>query len=271
MNKTILPPIRKSSISNGSSKITALTFGVLVVCFAVGFYAVADWQPPTEAPPEGNVSAPINVGSDDQTKEGGLTINGVLTTLQDMIVNLVTIDGDGDVSTNLNADKLDDYNAADLMAGGIVGGCAGGLCSELPVGYHIDFDWDGDGYTMATGDCDETCPTCYKGSIAWTAEPDGKDQNCNGTIDETQTLTANKSCYHGNVIVSSLVNACTSWCTAQGLGYKSLTCSTYTGRVNNEDQSYNWADCNHWNPGSPSGTICQNGTDTCYCSSIGYQ
>ena len=42
-----------------SPKIVALTFGVLVVVFAVAFYVVA-WTEPTEAPPEGNVPTPID-------------------------------------------------------------------------------------------------------------------------------------------------------------------------------------------------------------------
>lgn len=112
MNKTISP------------KITALTFGVLTVCFVAAFYVVAAWQEPGSAPPAGNAPTPLNVSATAQTKEGDLTINGVLKTLKDMIVNLVTIKGDGSMSPNLNSDKVDDYHAADLMAqtggGGVV-------------------------------------------------------------------------------------------------------------------------------------------------------
>ena len=62
MNKTISP------------KITALTFGVLVISFLAVFYAVA-WQEPTQAPPEGNVPNPLNVGNVGQEKVGGLILN----------------------------------------------------------------------------------------------------------------------------------------------------------------------------------------------------
>ena len=89
-----------------SSKIIVLTFGVLVVCFLAAFYVVA-WQEPSQAPPEGNVATPLNISATAQTKEGDLTIGQV------------DIKGDGSVSTNLNSDKLDDYHAADLMAGGV--------------------------------------------------------------------------------------------------------------------------------------------------------
>jgi len=107
----------------------------LVICFAIGFYVVADWQEPTEAPPEGNAPTPINVGSDAQTKAGDLTINGVLKTLQDMLVNLVTIKGDGSISTNLNSDKLDGYSAADLMAGGVPSGMIAMFDTSCPGGW----------------------------------------------------------------------------------------------------------------------------------------
>jgi hypothetical protein len=55
-----------------SPKITALTFGVLVIFFLAAFYVVA-WQEPTSAPPEGNVSTPINVGTEPQAKAGRIS------------------------------------------------------------------------------------------------------------------------------------------------------------------------------------------------------
>jgi hypothetical protein len=54
-----------------SSKIVVLTFGVLVICFTTAFYVVA-WQEPSQAPPGGNVAAPLNVGSVGQVKQGWL-------------------------------------------------------------------------------------------------------------------------------------------------------------------------------------------------------
>ena len=56
-----------------SPKTISLTFSILVICFAVGFYAFA-WTEPTQPPPDGNVNAPVNVGSTSQAKEGWLTI-----------------------------------------------------------------------------------------------------------------------------------------------------------------------------------------------------
>ena len=57
-----------------SPKIVSLTFGVLVVCFAMAFY-VLGWTEPTQTPPEGNVLAPLNVGPTGQSKAGGLILN----------------------------------------------------------------------------------------------------------------------------------------------------------------------------------------------------
>jgi hypothetical protein len=57
-----------------SPKIISLSFAVLVILFLVIFYAVA-WQEPTQAPPQGNIATPLNTGPENQTKEGGLTLN----------------------------------------------------------------------------------------------------------------------------------------------------------------------------------------------------
>jgi len=54
-----------------SPKIIALTFGVLVVSFLTAFYTIA-WTEPSQAPPAGNVSAPLNTGNIGQTKQGWL-------------------------------------------------------------------------------------------------------------------------------------------------------------------------------------------------------
>jgi len=63
--------------NNISPRAIALTFGVLVVCFAAGFYIFA-WTGPTAAPPNNNTSVPINTGTENQTKQGGLKISGTL-------------------------------------------------------------------------------------------------------------------------------------------------------------------------------------------------
>jgi len=135
-----------------SSKAVVLTFGVLVTLFALGFYIFA-WQEPGAAPPAGNVAAPLNTSATAQTKTGNLTINGVLTTLQNLIVNTLTIKGDGTISTNFNSDKVDDYHAADLMAAG------GGGAFELSCGWIISASGNS---VPSVGSCTPiACPTGY--------------------------------------------------------------------------------------------------------------
>lgn len=56
-------------------KICAL---VLLVMFTAGTVSAA-WVNPTENPPGGNPPAPINVGDVDQVKEGGLSLDGLLS------------------------------------------------------------------------------------------------------------------------------------------------------------------------------------------------
>lgn len=49
----------------------------------------------------------------------------------------------------------------------------------------IFMDCDGDGYFWFQGeDCDENCPTCYVGSKFSTDYPDGRDQDCDGLVDD---------------------------------------------------------------------------------------
>jgi hypothetical protein len=59
--------------------LNSLTLFLAVLIFALGaVLATIAWTEPTSAPPAGNIPAPINVGSQAQTKQGPLTINAVL-------------------------------------------------------------------------------------------------------------------------------------------------------------------------------------------------
>jgi len=134
-------------------------------------------------------------------------------------------------------------------------GCDGGLCVGLPVGFHIGYDWDGDGKNMTTGDCDETCPTCYKGSIGSTATSDGKDQNCNGEIDEQVTSTPTKTCAGVNYVRKSAVDsACSSYCVARGSTMNNVSCSLTTNWYNS-NTSYNFETCAASNPQDSGGNV----------------
>jgi len=63
-------------ISNGvnkkiSPKVISLVFGILVLCFAIGFY-VLGWVEPSGDAPEGNVPLPLNTSDIGQSKVGWL-------------------------------------------------------------------------------------------------------------------------------------------------------------------------------------------------------
>ena len=59
-----------------SIKFLGLTLGIALSIFAISL-AVYAWTAPTAPPPGGNVPAPINVGTTEQTKAGALGVGGV--------------------------------------------------------------------------------------------------------------------------------------------------------------------------------------------------
>ena len=67
----------------------------LAVLLAFGITQVSSWTAPTAVPPDGNVSAPINVGNATQTKAGNLTVgsltsNGDIDVTGDNLMNVAT-------------------------------------------------------------------------------------------------------------------------------------------------------------------------------------
>lgn len=50
---------------------------VIGIALGLGLQFVRAWTEPTEAPPNGNVGAPINTGSNTQTKAGALSVGGL--------------------------------------------------------------------------------------------------------------------------------------------------------------------------------------------------
>ena len=60
------------------SKDIALIVSVLIMSFAIS-YAFSAWTEPSASPPDGNVSAPVNVSDTGQTKTGAMTVQGDFT------------------------------------------------------------------------------------------------------------------------------------------------------------------------------------------------
>jgi hypothetical protein len=96
-------------------------------------------------------------------------------------------------------------------------------------------DCDGDGKTYFSGDCDESCASCFVGSTAITNNPDGKDQNCNGIIDEFIGAEVSKTCNQPAEIAPGMgQSACASYCQSLGLPYSGYSAGSYNGCCNDE-------------------------------------
>jgi hypothetical protein len=84
------------------SKTFVLCLGVLAMIFVLNYLVLASWAEPEYSPPEGNISAPLNVGNIGQSKIGGLILNtGNATT------GLIIAYGDVGIGTYAPSAKLD--------------------------------------------------------------------------------------------------------------------------------------------------------------------
>ena len=108
-----------TKISNGvnkkiSPKVISLIFGILVICFVVGFYVFA-WAEPQQVPPnctsgQPGCDAPINVGHTGQYKSGSLRVAGLTV---DSSTYLATTSGNVGIGTMSPLGKLDIQGGAD--------------------------------------------------------------------------------------------------------------------------------------------------------------
>ena len=64
---------------NNSLRFMAISGWALSLILVCTFIARGAWVTPTANPPSENISAPINVGSSNQTKQGSLTLSGPFT------------------------------------------------------------------------------------------------------------------------------------------------------------------------------------------------
>ncbi len=60
-------------------KQIAFILAVIILSFLVGYAISQAWTEPTEAPPGNNVSAPVNIGTTAQTKQGALQVTADFT------------------------------------------------------------------------------------------------------------------------------------------------------------------------------------------------
>lgn len=87
------------------SKTVPLLIGVLTLTFLIIFLVFA-WTEPTSAPPGGNVDAPINTGSAEQTKTGGLGLGDSTTPTSSGFLKLINSVGNWETGFNGDSWKL---------------------------------------------------------------------------------------------------------------------------------------------------------------------
>jgi len=210
------------------------TFGLLILLGLIISGYIFGWTVPSTTPPGGNVAPPINTGSTNQAKTGYLAVGTSTTPTYPLEVGnqlrvwgqLISKVASGTAPfvvdsptkvTNLNADLLDGYDSSDLLGGGTVWGFSAppGNCPPYD-------DCDGDGHTAFTGDCDETCPTCYVGSTAYTTSPDGKDQDCDGIIDEATPVCTPS---YGSQVTFGYNGSSCGWVSSGSYAYTDSTAS----------------------------------------------
>ena len=113
------------------------TLGVIILVFA--------WTEPTNSPPQGNVPAPLNVGLEEQIKEGGLWIASNPTLTTGLIVQYGNV-GIGTTTPSYKLDVVGKANAGEL--------CISGDCksSWAFVGESVGFGDGSDGDVTISSD-----------------------------------------------------------------------------------------------------------------------
>lgn len=104
------------------------------------------------------------------------------------------------------------------------------LDSDEPCPIWMDCDGDGK-FFWNLEECDERCATCYLGSTEYTSTPDGRDQDCDGEVDEL-------NCDASEVAYG--YNASCEW----------VPGGTYNYVVTAQDMSTNCGPCIQYNTGS---------------------
>jgi len=134
--------------------------------------------------------------------------------------DVLTIDsstGNVGIGTTTPSAKLTVVADANTGAGKDFEICKNGVCCPIWK------DCDLDGKTWGSGDCDESCVTCFVGGTGLTTA-DGKDQDCNGLVDDIKEvpilnsasgLSCNAKCAQLNmscvVIYTTLVGIRDNW------------------------------------------------------------
>ena len=137
----------------------ALSFILLaiIVVLGIGYYSLA-LNPPITQPPTGG---------------------GAIHIASNAPANSLYIDNSGYIGIGTTAPNKKLTVAGDMSILGNLSLTRNGVSCEIFT------DCDGDNKFYLSGDCDESCPTCYAGSTSYTTSPDGKDQDCDKIVDES--------------------------------------------------------------------------------------
>jgi len=249
-----------------SPKIIALIFSILVICFATAFYIIA-WQEPSQTAPEGNVAAPINVGTIPQAKAGRISA----TEFYDYNDSNYYLNPNGG-SKLKEGIKIDEgatyFDALEICNFGTC--CSPWKDCDGDLHTYLGSYMQGFGYVFNFGagqDCDEGCNICYKDSSEFTETPDSKDQDCDGTIDEGSSVTQ-KKCNLGTTEQYNITDSCRNYCSAQGKDFGKVVCTN--GFRSEPDpvifaSNCNFATCGCSSSGSTGGSPVCYGEVVCFC------
>lgn len=93
--------------------LNRVAFLIAFIILLTGFIFVNAFTSPSQPPPGGNVEVPINTSAAPQVKQGDLTLanNLIVQGVADIVGWAHT-----NVVSSLNADQVDSYSAADLLA-----------------------------------------------------------------------------------------------------------------------------------------------------------
>jgi len=232
-----------------------LYYSILPCCLlliAIGVY-VSGYNPPTQGPPFGNLPAPINAGEENQTKKGGLTIQGDL--IAEGIFKLGQFDtapsgAEGALYFNTDKNSIQIY---------ISGSWKDLIVATLGLGETCRLDGDcGSGFCVDEHCCNASCEgTCQRCNVA------GSLGAC---IEVPSDCTGGCStCISGNCIADS--TKCTGNCvqctgsgaTASCSAEPSL-CTGSCSFCNGSGTEYNCAGSNGF---------CSNTVSSCGCSGSG--
>lgn len=253
----------KNFLKESIKVIAILAVAIPAVAFLAG------WQGPKGAPPTENALPPVNVGPDDQAKEGGLSVGTFVSRLQTILAR-----DSGNVGIGLSDSPTEKLDVEGFVKGK-AGLCIGDDCrmawppvseSGIPAGYQeiyhnvgedIYGDWRGgseadtcNGAGQANYECNpEESRTCVDNNLSCTRS------SCSGPGHRTITCKTSKILAQGEGLKKSTIGTATI--TARDYSGSSEKCyvKIQSSACNWEGQSsknFKWNDemCEMWVEGN---------------------